>query len=50
MCEGDGGTRYDVYETFSGSLAWFLRVLSGGGADETGYTGRDEVYYEVCSL
>ena len=31
VCEvGEGGgTRYDVYETFSGPLAWFVRVFVG---------------------
>ena len=27
--EEGGGTRYDVYETFSGPLAWVVRVFVG---------------------
>ena len=27
---GEEGTVYDVYETFSGPLAWVVRVLLGG--------------------
>ena len=28
--EGEEGTVYDVYETFSGPLAWAVRVFVGG--------------------